>query len=106
MVQKVNSIKVVIDTNIWISFLIGKNLSGLSKALIDDRIKILFSDELFEELVEISQTSDGNAENLPDNKINNEKISNLGACNKKSINKCGHYWEKGCKNFGKSVNIG
>ncbi|SLM30611.1 conserved hypothetical protein [Desulfamplus magnetovallimortis] len=53
MAQKANSLKVVIDTNIWIAFLIGKTLSGLSKALIDDRIRILFSDELFEELVEV-----------------------------------------------------
>ena len=51
--KKENSIKVVIDTNIWISFLIGKVLSGLSKVMIDSKITILFSDELFEELVQV-----------------------------------------------------
>jgi putative PIN family toxin of toxin-antitoxin system len=35
--------RVVIDTNIWISFLIGKSLTGLSDAIISGRITILFS---------------------------------------------------------------
>ncbi|QTA78764.1 PIN domain-containing protein [Desulfonema limicola] len=48
-----NNIRVVIDTNIWISFLIGKMLSGLSEAIINDKIIILFSVELFEELIEV-----------------------------------------------------
>ncbi|MBT3224732.1 MAG: putative toxin-antitoxin system toxin component, PIN family [Deltaproteobacteria bacterium] len=52
--KKLNNIRVVIDTNIWIGFLIGKALSGLSEAL-NDRIRILFSEELFDELVEVLQ---------------------------------------------------
>lgn len=47
--------RVVIDTNIWISFLIGQSLTGLSEAIIADRITILFSDELFGELIEVLQ---------------------------------------------------
>jgi putative PIN family toxin of toxin-antitoxin system len=47
--------RVVIDTNIWISFLIGKALGGLSEALIAERITILFSEELFAELIEVLQ---------------------------------------------------
>ncbi|MFQ5639988.1 MAG: putative toxin-antitoxin system toxin component, PIN family [bacterium] len=39
--------RVVIDTNIWVSFLIGKVLSGLEDLIIDNRIQILLSDELF-----------------------------------------------------------
>jgi len=54
-VQKDNNIRVVIDTNIWIGFLIGKTLSGLSEALINDKIRVLFSDELFEEVAEVLQ---------------------------------------------------
>ena len=50
-----NNIKVVIDTNIWISFLIGKTLSGLSKAMTNNKVKILFSEELFDELIEVIQ---------------------------------------------------
>ena len=52
--KKLNNIRVVVDTNIWIGFLIGKALSGLSEAL-NDRIRILFSEELFDELVEVLQ---------------------------------------------------
>ena len=52
--QKYN-VRVVIDTNIWISFLIGKTLSGLSEAIMNDKIKILFSEELSNELVEVLQ---------------------------------------------------
>ncbi len=53
--QKSNNIRVVIDTNIWIGFLIGKILSGLSEAIINNKIRILFSEELFDELVEVLQ---------------------------------------------------
>ena len=52
--QKYN-IRVVIDTNIRISFLIGKTLSGLSEAIMNDKIRILFSKELSDELVEVLQ---------------------------------------------------
>ena len=45
--------KLVIDTNIWIGFLIGKTLAGLSDAIANDNVEILFSEELFEELVEV-----------------------------------------------------
>ena len=45
--------RVVIDTNIGISFLIGKSLVGLSDAIMSGRIKILFSEELFEELIQV-----------------------------------------------------
>ncbi|MEE4354872.1 MAG: putative toxin-antitoxin system toxin component, PIN family [Desulfococcaceae bacterium] len=48
-----NNIRVVIDTNIWIAFLIGKALSGLSEAILSNKIRILFSDELFDELTDV-----------------------------------------------------
>ncbi len=54
-VQKDNHIRVVIDTNIWIGFLIGKTLSGLSEAIINNKIRILFSYELFDELIKVLQ---------------------------------------------------
>lgn len=46
-------LRVVIDTNIWISFLIGKSLTGLSEAIISDQIIVLFSDDLFDELIKV-----------------------------------------------------
>ncbi len=50
-----DNIRVVIDTNIWISFLIGKTLAGLSDAIINDNVRIIFSKELFDELIEVLQ---------------------------------------------------
>jgi putative PIN family toxin of toxin-antitoxin system len=43
--------RVIIDTNLWISFLIGKSLAGLTDALISNSITILFSEQLFAELI-------------------------------------------------------
>jgi len=49
-----NKIRVVIDTNIWISFLIGKTITpGFNKLLADKRFEILLSNELYEELKEV-----------------------------------------------------
>jgi len=48
-----NPIRVVIDTNIWISFLIGKSLTGLSETIASDRIIVLFSNDLFRELIAV-----------------------------------------------------
>ncbi|MFN5967640.1 MAG: putative toxin-antitoxin system toxin component, PIN family, partial [Pseudanabaena sp.] len=42
-----NPLRLVIDTNIWISFLIGKSLTGLSEAIISDQVIVLFSNDLF-----------------------------------------------------------
>jgi uncharacterized protein len=47
--------RVVIDTNIWISFLIGKSLVGLTDAVITNRVLVLFSDDLLSELLEVLQ---------------------------------------------------
>ncbi len=45
--------KIVIDTNLWISFLIGKILKGLKDLIFDKRITILTSDEHLEELFSV-----------------------------------------------------
>ena len=46
-------LSVVFDTNIWVSFLIGKVLSGLEDFIIDNRIQIVLSDELLEEMNDV-----------------------------------------------------
>ena len=48
-----NPPRVVIDTNIWISFLIGKTLTSLSEAIISGQVIVLFSDDLFSELIKV-----------------------------------------------------
>lgn len=50
-----DQIRVVIDTNIWISYLIGQTLSGLTDHILTERVKILFSEELMAELFEVLQ---------------------------------------------------
>jgi putative PIN family toxin of toxin-antitoxin system len=47
------TLKLVVDTNVWISFLIGRSLKGLDRLLVDGGIRLLFSAELLEELLEV-----------------------------------------------------
>lgn len=44
------SIKVIFDTNVWISFLIGKRLKIIKNYIIDNKIIIIVSDQLLIEL--------------------------------------------------------
>ena len=43
-------LKIVIDINIWVSFLIGKKLSSLKTLITNQSIRIIISDELIEEI--------------------------------------------------------
>lgn len=45
--------KAVIDTNIWISFLIGKLLAGLDDYILDGQIEVVMSDEQLEEITTV-----------------------------------------------------
>ncbi len=47
-------IRIILDTNLWISFLITKNLSGLDKLLFDGKIQLVFSEELLNEFITVS----------------------------------------------------
>lgn len=47
---KNKSLRLVIDTNLWISFIISKKLNLLEPILFDENTRILFSSELVEEL--------------------------------------------------------
>ena len=48
-------IRVVVDTNIWISFLIGRRLSNLMKLLTRADVQLIFSEELLNELHIVSK---------------------------------------------------
>jgi uncharacterized protein len=48
-------IKTVIDTNLFISFLIGKRLSGLKHALINSKIQLILSEQNINELIFVTQ---------------------------------------------------
>ncbi|MBX2963885.1 MAG: putative toxin-antitoxin system toxin component, PIN family [Cyclobacteriaceae bacterium] len=41
--------KIIIDTNIWISFLIGKELQFLKDIIVSEEIKIVLTDQLITE---------------------------------------------------------
>lgn len=47
---KSDVLKLVIDTNLWISFIISKKLNQLEPILLNKNCKILFSSELISEL--------------------------------------------------------
>lgn len=48
-------LKVIIDTNLWISFLIGKQLSSLRSLLVNGDIQPVFSQQSLDELIEVTQ---------------------------------------------------
>ncbi len=45
--------KAVIDTNIWISFLIGKLLAGLDDYILDGLLEVIISDEQLDEITTV-----------------------------------------------------
>jgi putative PIN family toxin of toxin-antitoxin system len=45
-----NAIKIVVDTNIWISFLIGRSFDSLINTIATKKVEIFFSRELNNEL--------------------------------------------------------
>jgi uncharacterized protein len=47
--------KVIIDTNLWISFLIGKQLASLKLLLVEGTIQPVFSQQLLDEIMLVSQ---------------------------------------------------
>lgn len=47
------SYKVIVDTNIWISFLIGKSLKGLQNHIDSQKIKIITCNEQLQELSDV-----------------------------------------------------
>jgi putative PIN family toxin of toxin-antitoxin system len=44
-------VKIVIDTNLWISYLIGKIVSGLKDICLDENISVFYCDEIIEEFL-------------------------------------------------------
>ena len=48
--MKERNIKVIFDTNVWISFLIGKRLSFIKKFIADGQFTIVITDQLIDEI--------------------------------------------------------
>ena len=47
--------RVIIDTNLWISFLLTKDFSKFDTIIADKKLILLFSQELIDEIVEVTQ---------------------------------------------------
>ena len=45
--------KIIIDTNLWISFLLTKQFSFLDKLIVKKKVRLIFSDELLAEFLEV-----------------------------------------------------
>jgi len=48
-----DSVKVIIDTNLWISFLISKNYAQLDEIIFSRKCTLIFSEELLEEFLTV-----------------------------------------------------
>ena len=49
--------KIIIDTNLWISFLLSKKLDFIDSLLDNEKVQLIFSKELLEEIIEVSSRS-------------------------------------------------
>ena len=47
--------KVILDTNLWISFLISKQLDSIDDLLLGGKIKLIFSKELIDEFLTVAK---------------------------------------------------
>jgi uncharacterized protein len=47
-------IRIILDTNIWISFLISKSVKGIDMLIFNDEAVLLFSDELMTEFIDVA----------------------------------------------------
>lgn len=48
-------VRVILDTNIWISLLITNNYAKLDALLFSDKVKLIFSKELLSEFISVAQ---------------------------------------------------
>jgi putative PIN family toxin of toxin-antitoxin system len=48
-------LKVIIDTNLWISFLIGKELANLKQLIVNKTLQIVLCNQLLEEINLVTQ---------------------------------------------------
>ena len=53
--MRIRKEKIILDTNIWISFLISKDIKKLDLLIIKGKIQLLFSNELLEEFIAVTK---------------------------------------------------
>jgi len=47
--------RIIIDTNLWISYLISKNFIWIDNLILDKNFRLVFSQELLDEFIEVAQ---------------------------------------------------
>ncbi len=47
--------RIIVDTNLWISYLITKGFKRLDKLIYNDKARLIFSQELIDEFIEVSK---------------------------------------------------
>ena len=52
--MKAKNIKVIFDTNVWISFLIGKRLSFIKNYIVNGHIIIIVTHQLLNEIKDVT----------------------------------------------------
>ncbi len=52
---KTQTPKIIIDTNLWISFLIGKSFTSLKSLIVEKQIEIIISEQLLTEIRTVTQ---------------------------------------------------
>ena len=52
--MKSKNIRVIFDTNVWISFLIGKQLATLRQQIVNERVTVITTSQLFTEIIEVT----------------------------------------------------
>jgi uncharacterized protein len=50
-----NQLRIIIDTNLWISFLITKDFTKLDEIIFTHKCVLVFSEELLEEFIEVAR---------------------------------------------------
>ena len=48
-------LRIILDTNLWISFLLSKRTTGLEKLFFEKSISVIFSQELLDEFIEVAR---------------------------------------------------
>jgi hypothetical protein len=54
MIENSTKVRIILDTNLWISFLISKRLKRIDTLFNEDRLILIFSEELLEEVIEVT----------------------------------------------------
>ncbi len=50
-----SKVRIIVDTNIWISFLIGKRIQALKPLIISGKVELIITEQLVNEIINVTQ---------------------------------------------------